>query len=173
MRWRKHGDVHFSQYNRGEGKTPIERFWSRVDKTSSDRGCWMWQGKPQNKGYGQLEVEGRSWLAHVFCWTLEQGKEPALNLLHSCDTPLCVNPDHLREGTQKDNMQDAKDRGRIAKGSAHYKAQLTDDVVIQVLRLFKEGVKRSHIAKRLDIPWAAVYPICKGVTWRHISRENI
>lgn len=117
LRWRKYGDPLCVMRNNGVGDTVEARFWSRAALTANDQRCWLWVGRKNNKGYGQLSVQGKNWLAHRYAWYLTKGFEPMLFLLHSCDTPTCINPNHLREGTQLENMQDAVKRGRIARGS--------------------------------------------------------
>jgi len=95
-------------------------------------GCWLWTSVLNQKGYGLLRVEGRFQRAHRVSYELF--KEPIPNemcVLHKCDTPSCVNPDHLFIGTQKDNMHDMhrKGRGPNLKGSNSGKAKITEDDV--------------------------------------------
>lgn len=87
------------------------RFWSNVQKTDS---CWNWTGKSYfHYGYGKFNVNKKETRAHRYSWELHKGAIPqGLFVLHNCDNPKCVNPEHLRLGTQKDNVQDQFDRGR-------------------------------------------------------------
>ena len=87
----------------------MERFWSKVAK--GDR-CWLWKAGTSH-GYGSFRVDGKVRRAHVVSWKLEHGSYPELYVCHSCDTPLCVRPDHLFLGTQVDNMRDCVIKGRI------------------------------------------------------------
>lgn len=87
-----------------------ERFWARVQKTE---GCWLWTGSRRRDGYGQLSWDGRTYQAHRLAWELHNGAIPeSLIVLHECDHPPCVRPDHLRLGTYSENMQDCVKRGR-------------------------------------------------------------
>jgi hypothetical protein len=101
---------------RGPRVTPVERFWSYVDK-SGPNGCWIWTRARQPRGHGvfggRLPVTETSHLAHRLAYALVRGPIPAsLILRHKCDNPPCVNPDHLTPGTVKENTWDMIDRGR-------------------------------------------------------------
>lgn len=91
------------------------RFWNRTVVTET--GCWEWQGTRNEHGYGGVSVNGRWRKAHQVSWELTHGPIPhGMELLHSCDNPPCVNPDHLSLGTHRDNMHDMSVKGR-AHGS--------------------------------------------------------
>lgn len=87
--------------------TPKERFWTHVNKTDT---CWNWmggRGGGRSRNYGMFNVYGRTITAHKYSWFLATGRRPdELLILHKCNNPLCVRPDHLYEGTVKDNMRD-------------------------------------------------------------------
>jgi hypothetical protein len=87
----------------------VERFWARVLKTET---CWLWQGPRCKGGYAQLSVGGRKIYVHRFSWSLVHGPTE-LDVLHHCDVPACVRPEHLFSGTHFDNMLDAKTKGRF------------------------------------------------------------
>jgi len=93
-----------------QGSTHEERFWKRVDVRGRDE-CWEWQNS-KTQGYGDVWIDGKSWKAHRYAWFLAHKTEPTLMILHSCDNPPCCNPQHLREGTNQDNMNDMVMRGR-------------------------------------------------------------
>ena len=76
-------------------------------------GCWLWTGAMAGPGYGHLRFEGEPWYAHRLSWCAFKGPIPAgFWILHRCDVPSCVNPDHLFVGTAKDNAQDREWKGR-------------------------------------------------------------
>lgn len=95
-------------------KPLAERFWEKVRKSD---GCWEWTGSRNAAGYGKLSegAAGSPRLrAHRVSWELANGPVPAgLWVLHRCDNPPCVRPDHLWLGTRLDNMQDCARKGRI------------------------------------------------------------
>jgi len=123
-----------------EIKTPLDhRFWSKVS-TRGDDDCWPWEGAPNNKGYGQFSIPSglggklrtRFVLSHRMAFKLWYGRDPTENLLHTCDTPLCCNPTHLIEGTQKQNLEDMRKKNRDAHGERHPQSKLTDAQVEEI-----------------------------------------
>ena len=82
-------------------------------------GCIETTARRGAGGYGRLWFEGRMWMAHRLAWTQAHGPIPrGLFVLHSCDNPPCINPDHLFLGTQLDNMRDAAQKGRLVSANA-------------------------------------------------------
>lgn len=109
-RWKRNGDLYLVKNGRG---VP---FWSQVAVTANPEKCWEWQGcrDVSGYGYGVVRYNGTSYYAHRLAWILTSGFDSQLFILHSCDNPPCVNPNHLREGTHTDNMRDMIARGRAA-----------------------------------------------------------
>lgn len=96
--------------------TPLAtRFWRKV-RISGD--CWIWSGSRTKTGYGLFDTPTR--LAHRISYELTTGPIPdGLAILHKCDNPSCVRPDHLWAGTLSENQKDSKRKGR------HYEAAMT------------------------------------------------
>jgi len=91
-----------------------DRLWSRV---SFGPKCWTYNGVKDSDGYGWIKDGGKQLLAHRVVVAEETGVDLSGKLvLHVCDNPACVRPDHLRVGTHKDNMRDMSSKGRSAKG---------------------------------------------------------
>jgi hypothetical protein len=98
-------------------RTALERFWAKVNKDGPivrpDLGpCWQWTGAVSGRGYGSFYAGARFWKsAHVFAFELEHGPvPPGKEVCHACDNKLCVR--HLFPGTRRENMLDAKAKGR-------------------------------------------------------------
>ncbi|KKK76925.1 hypothetical protein LCGC14_2858760 [marine sediment metagenome] len=109
-------EKHYKRHYRTKStilKTSEERFnekWIPVTET----GCWLWMAHKNPNGYGTLRVDSVDFPAHRYSWMLHKGRIPeGLCVLHKCDTPLCVNPEHLWLGTKKDNTHDAIKKGRM------------------------------------------------------------
>ena len=99
----------------------IDRFFEKIIKTNT---CWIWNGPKNKGGYGFFSkgrrIDGKI-LAHRYSFEIHNKIKPnSLYVLHKCDNPPCVNPDHLYLGTQVENMSDAAIRGRMPKGKKHW-----------------------------------------------------
>lgn len=112
--------VNSGSFKKGDNVVPLEkRFWEKVAYARNWK-CWLWIGSKNNMGYGRINIKGKIKLAHRVAYELNIGEIPKGKfLLHTCDTPLCVNPKHLLIGTQKDNLQDMSKKGRW--GNQHRK----------------------------------------------------
>ena len=133
-------------------------FMSRVEYAPS--GCWLWAKSATQFGSGRI---GRR-LAHIISWGITHGPiPPGLQVLHRCDVPQCVNPDHLFLGTHKDNVQDMirKGRKRVVRGENHPSAKLTDSEVSQIRSLRAEGKRLTQVAALYSISFQHVSAICR------------
>ena len=144
--------------------------WMRTQvKKNLETGCHEWRGAINKAGYGIVLYKGKSTLVHRLIWFFNYDYWPKKFLLHSCDTPRCINLDHLREGSQKDNMNDMVNRGRQAKGESHYKTNLTEEQVIMIRKLWKTGrYLQKDLARRFGVGHVAISTICSRTNWKHI-----
>jgi hypothetical protein len=151
----------------GTGCTIQEKFWSRVAVTADNARCWFWQGSP-TEIYGQITINQTRWLVHIYSFYLTYGYKPSLCVLHSCDNPKCVNPNHLREGTHDDNMKDKVSRNRQIKGVKTRFAKLDDEKVVEIKRRLLDGESATSISRDYNVTKHPILNIKKGKTWKHV-----
>ena len=130
-------------------------------------GCWIWERLGDVGGYGRGKYRGRRALAHRLAWESKHGAiRPGLDVCHKCDTPLCVNPDHLFLGTHTENTRDMVSKGRrtAARGEAAGMAKLTRE---QVRFAVESPLPGAWVARQLRVGRALVSKIRRGQCWRH------
>ena len=145
-----------------------ERIMERV--TRSADGCWLWTGHKTEHGYGVIRVggrAGRNYLVHRFLDEIRNGAIPTgICILHSCDTPACVRPDHLFRGTQLENVRDMDAKGRCVRVGER-KRGLTSAQVAEVLA---SDERQFVLARRYGVSKNTIRRIRQnggyvGVTW--------
>lgn len=146
-----------------------DRFWMKVLKGHR---CWMWIGCTQAPaGYGRIGLGGKSGgtaYAHRVSYAIHFGDPGELFVLHSCDNPRCVRPDHLFLGTHGDNMADASTKGRAGPkrfvfGERHHNSKPTDTEV-ENIRAAYPGESQESIARRYGVSQSTISSIVRGKT---------
>lgn len=149
-----------------------ERFWSKVDKQSN--GCWIWTaGKKKKMGYGLFYSDKyrRTVLAHRMAYELSVGLIPdGLHVLHHCDNPSCVRPDHLFLGTETDNAADRNRKGRQSRGEQIHTARLDTLSVLELRVMYKNG-GWSHrmLARRYGVTSGTITRAINHESWKSVS----
>lgn len=163
----------------------LDAFWQKVQKQDGD-GCWLWTASKRFKGYGAFVwvnaagdiVQGR---AHRFSWEIHNGPIPeGLCVLHHCDTPACVRPDHLWLGTKADNNRDMQAKGRrvraethgpgnYRRGVQHWKAKLNPGKVREIRALVASGRSQASVAREFGVRSGAVCCIVNGKRWKSVE----
>ena len=150
-------------------KTIEERFWAKVKKTKQ---CWIWTGSRGNRGYGRFRMDKDDyWNAHRVTWAITFGPIPdGLQVLHHCDNPACVRPDHLFLGTQSDNVRDMvqKNRANRPYGPRHFRTALTEDQVRAMRAEWATGITQNQLARKYGISTSGIHGILHRRVWRHI-----
>jgi len=137
---------------------------------SSDSQCILWPGSLNALGYGTLQMDSETWLAHRAAYYVRYGEVPAL-LRHTCDTPNCINPTHLIAGSSQDNMDDMVQRGRQCKGDARA-TKLTSKDVAYIRAHHTLGTNRwqtgntTALAERFNVCREFILDIARGSKWR-------
>lgn len=144
--------------------------------------CWEWKGEMSNKGYGRVWYMGDRFSAHRFSYMAFVGEIPSGKLiLHQCDNPKCVNPNHLHPGTYRDNINEAVARNRACKGDLnglrrhpesivhgdnHPKSRLTSNQVKEMRLAYNNGVSSKELAQQYGIAQRTAQRALKGETWK-------
>lgn len=143
-------------------------FWSKVERGP---GCWEWCGGASRKGYGRVRVRGRLVSPHRLSFALAHGAVPdGLWVLHTCDNPRCVRPEHLFAGTHADNMKDASRKGRLRQlGPGPWNAKIGPGQVREIRALRAEGLTCREIAARYGLHRYTVGQIARRVRWGSVQ----
>lgn len=143
----------------------VARFWRYVKKETDPHPvlgtpCWIWTGgKNPVSGYGRFSINGKSEGAHRTAYEFSKGK-PKNWVLHWCDHPACVNPDHLYDGTPKEN---ARDRDRIRPSAS--RTRLSEQDLVMIRERLANGESSAEIAQEFDRCGSSIYSIERGRTY--------
>ena len=139
----------------------IPRFHAKYKRVEGD-GCWLWQAGQFPRGYGMVNL-GRfadrrqhTEYAHRVAYVLSKGNIPEGRVVrHRCDTPACVNPDHLLLGTQADNVNDAAVQGHynVPHRDSSRARKLTDAQVVEIRASVETG---ARLAERFGVSKTAI-----------------
>jgi len=131
--------------------------------------CWGWRGTLTDGKYPNFYGEGQT-RGHRYSYQYFKGKIPkGLLVCHSCDTPSCCNPRHLFTGSYKDNMIDAKTKGRTLAGEKNAMAKLTKAEVLNIKKLRKKGLMYREIQERFPVALSLLHRICNQQSWSHVA----
>jgi hypothetical protein len=149
------------------------RFWSKVRKLD---GCWEWTGYRTKNGYGKIGLGERSkgvGSAHRVSWCIHYGQIPeGLIVMHRCDNPGCVNPEHLLLGTQYNNLADMRLKDRQARGEKVPQHVLTEAQVAEIKILLAQGRTQQFIADMFGVARWTIGKIAGGLSWVRVSQGD-
>lgn len=133
-------------------------------------GCWLWEGAASGPGYGTIWFDGRTYATHRLSWEVHRGPIPeGLFVLHHCDTPACVNPDHLFVGTQQDNFDDMRSKGRWWRpsGENHHAALITNETAAAIRARYAEGgITQFDVGEEFGVTQGLVNRIVKRRSYK-------
>lgn len=137
-------------------------------------GCWNWTASTIGKGYGQCNVRHlKERYAHRVSYQAFKGEIPdGIDVLHTCDNKLCVNPRHLFLGTKEDNAQDMKAKDRHLYGERNTEVKLTEKQVLRIHRLYETGGFSTYqLADRFGVRQGTIWKILHGHRWAHVKKK--
>jgi len=165
-----------------EARPIMVRFFEKVNKTTH---CWIWTGLTNKKGYGRFGVsrDRGMVLSHRFAWELLQGSIPdGMCVLHKCDNPPCVCPEHLFLGTRIDNNKDMEKKGRAnyiawkfmkpehrARGERIAKTMTEESVRCLRREYAGGGTSFVKLGKKFGIGKTTVENIVRRKKWAHVQ----
>lgn len=154
----------------------------------TETGCRIWLGSVDKDGYGKSCFNSKTIPTHRLIWMIEHGSiQTGMVVMHKCDTPSCVNINHLVIGTTQQNTADKIEKGRskvsfgedhyykrnpslIRKGSSIPQAKLTDLQVLEIMKRIKNGEMQKTIAPDYGISRQAICAIANGRNWSHLQQ---
>jgi hypothetical protein len=143
-------------------RTVLERFEEKIEFDPFG-GCWLWAGKRNSCGYGNLLVDGKLRTTSRLSWRLYRGDPGDLHVCHKCDVRACVNPDHLFLGTHQDNHADRRMKGRAkgrVAGAANPRAKHPPELIAAIQAATGRQV---DVAARFRVTQTLVSQVRRGV----------
>jgi hypothetical protein len=148
----------------------LERFWKYVEKTDN---CWNWTASLNTYGYGCFWWNRKQHQSHRVSWYIQYGMFPKDCLLHICDNPKCVNPSHLKEGTQIDNIHDKKNKRRQAYGERMGGSKLKESQVIEIMEKHSLGESIANLSREYKVSDTAIKYILIGRNWSYLHKGKM
>jgi hypothetical protein len=170
---------------KNEGKTidiiidnnDLKRFWSKIKKTDT---CWIWMASKNTYGYGRFGLGEKCLLAHRVSFFIHYGYlTPGLQVQHKpivCHNTSCVNPDHLKEGLHKNNIEDQLLDGTLVVpsqiGENHSNVKLTEDDVYSIRSLYATGkYTQKELGENYGVSRPYISRIICNVNWKHLEKK--
>ena len=148
----------------------LRRYRDRIDFSGGPDACWIWSGASGRDGYGQVTCRQKFFGAHRLAYLAAYRRLPRGAVIrHTCDTPSCVNPRHLKAGTQADNVRDRGERGRTARGERNGLAKLTEADVLAIRAEYSPG-DAPALAERYGVAARTIRGVATGATWKHVPQ---
>lgn len=131
--------------------------------------CLLWPFSFNSKGYGHIiDFRGRQRQPHSIMNELAHGPAPGekSHTLHSCHNPRCVNPNHLRWGSARENVHDRMNSGRSMRGEAHVSAKLTEQTVREIR---SSSGSNLELGERYSVNQSTIQRIRANKYWKHVQ----
>ena len=142
----------------------VQWAYSQTELGGPNGDCWIWQRPTNKKGYPLIRFKGKKVLVSRLIMILHEGEYPNLYVCHSCDNPICINPDHLRWDTPSSNQID-----RALRGKRNQRLILTAVKVRYIRILSKFGFSQREIASYYGVARTTISSIVNNYNWQHIT----
>ena len=148
----------------GNARDMLTRFWEKVEKTDT---CWVWIASTR-RGYGRFRIGDKKYTSHRVSWEIYNGEIPdGMCVLHHCDNPPCVNPDHLFIGTQTDNIRDRHMKGRNGdKTGINNGRSVLDENDVIAIRHDHHFVSRKQLSRKYGVSISTICSVINLRTWK-------
>lgn len=152
-----------------------------ISRTTKVGECLQWNGKKTRKGYGRIMINRKETYTHRAMIVAKTGNQipDGMCVLHSCDNPSCINPDHLRIGTHKENSEDMMQRGRgyrpdpkLWSGTNNPKSVLSNDDRLKIIELMKSGMSATEVSEIFPVSSVRCGQIRKEAGIKHTYKRR-
>lgn len=135
-----------------------------------ENNCWNWQLRIDDSGYGYATYRRSPMRTHRLSWIVFKGEIPKGKCVcHSCDNRKCCNPNHLFIGSNKENSEDMKEKGRQVKGSKSPFSKLNENQVLEIRKLYETGnFTQLFLGEKFGVRQTKISEIVNRKTWKHI-----
>ena len=148
----------------------FEKYKNKIEKSLC---CWEWKGGCTGNGYGAVKIDKKQIGTHVAAFLSAGGQlNPGDCVMHSCDNPKCVRPEHLSAGTVAQNMRDKRQKLRSAGGEKNGRSKLTEPQVREIKELLKAGIAKKAIARKFEVSDTLIRYIAEGKNWTESGKRS-
>lgn len=148
----------------------LDKFWANVNPATPYDGCWLWMGRCNaNAGRATTTLQNTNWIASRIMYKIVTGTDPGdLHVLHKCDNPRCVCPEHLFLGTDLQNREDCMRKQRHNIGLRNANAKLNPDKVRKIRSKYQAGHKLTDLSAEFGVHTMTIKQVIERVTWAHV-----
>lgn len=155
-------------------ESEIIKFRNKIIKGDDVNDCWGWLGAKGVNNYSIFKIKYERYRASRVSYFLEYGIDPEnLDVCHTCDNPICINPKHLFLGTRLDNMKDASLKNRMCKGGDNIKSKLKESDIPKIKEIYsKGGISQLKLSKQFSVSQAIIARVISSKLWKHVNILN-